>query len=238
VFAAVPATPVIAEQLLAVVADVFVPQVLFGEHEFQFRRPIRHGDALRCRGRVIGLRGLSANEIAVTTQVETRDSYGAVVNEQFSTIVLAGGTLDVQIGDRAPDHAFDPSLRQRMPNAVVNQSVSKDQAFKYAEAAEHVMPAHFDEESARSLGLPGIVMQGMCIAAFAAHAVIGLTCQDAPHRLKRLAVSFSGAALPGEPIRTSFWRDPPQPYRAVHRFETSTMGGQSVLRNGLAVIQD
>ena len=67
------------------------------------------------------------------------------------------------------------------------------------------MQIHLDEEFAKAVGLPGIIIHGLCTMAFTSVAAIQHACPDDPTRLKRLAVRFASIALPEQTITTSIW---------------------------------
>jgi acyl dehydratase len=92
------------------------------------------------------------------------------------------------------------------------------------------MPIHLDVEFARKVGLPGIIVHGLCTMAFASHAVISQICPHDPARLRRLAVRFSAPALPSHTISTSTWRTDAGSYS----FETVASDGARVITDGRA----
>ena len=53
------------------------------------------------------------------------------------------------------------------------------------------MQIHLDEEFAKSVGLPGIIIHGLCTMAFTSVAVIENLAPRIPTRLRRLAVRFA-----------------------------------------------
>src|SRR5829696_3592610 len=104
------------------------------------------------------------------------------------------------VGDVAPAHFFDEALRAREPAAEVSQTFDADQTFRYAEASGDPMQIHLDEQFAKAVGLPGIIIHGLCTMAFTSVAAIEHACPDDPERLKRLAVRFSKTVQPKQTI--------------------------------------
>jgi acyl dehydratase len=96
------------------------------------------------------------------------------------------------------------------------------------------MPIHLDDEVARAMGLPGIIIHGLCTMAFTSRAVIGHACPDDPGRLKRLAVRFSKPCRPEQTITTRIWGAG----GGTHAFETSNDEGAVVIKDGLAEIEE
>lgn len=231
VFAIVPMMPIMAERTMSAVPDELIMRILHGEQDMRFHRPIVPGDELTCRAQVVGVHGRSSG-VVVTTLLETRDANGELVNEQYFTGFFRGGQLDGGQGEEPPAHGFDASLRDREPDAVVIQKFDADQTFRYSEAAGDPMPIHLDDEFAKAMGLPGIIIHGLCTMAFNSRAVIETACPEDPSRLKRLVVRFSTPAQPHHVLTTEIWRTGATTYA----FETVTDEGTFVIRDGLAEI--
>ncbi|ALG07009.1 MaoC/PaaZ C-terminal domain-containing protein [Kibdelosporangium phytohabitans] len=222
VYAVVPAFRTMADTTLSAAPDELMARILHGEHDFHFHRPIVPGDVLTCRAKVTGIHGKSSG-VVVTTKLETRDAGDGLVNEQYFVGFFRGGQFGEALGEAAPGHLFDEGLRGRDPDRVTAQKYDDDQTFRYAEASGDPMPIHLDDDFARSVGLPGIIVHGLCTMAFVSHAL------PDPERLSRLAVRFSAPALPRNTITTSGWRTD-----GGYTFETVTDEGTTVIKDGLA----
>jgi acyl dehydratase len=232
VFAVVPALANLAETTMSAVPDELMLRILHGEQDFRFHRPIVPGDVLQVRSKVIGIHGKSSG-VVVTTLAETRDTGGELVNEQYFTGFFRGGNWGHEVGTPAPAHAFDEQLRGRSADFVVEQKFDEDQTFRYAEPAGDPMPVHLDEVFAQSLGLPGIILHGLCTMAFVAHGVLSHVAPRNPERLKRLAVRFAAPGRPGQVMTTSIW----DTGGGVFRFESTNNEGQVLIKDGLAEIE-
>lgn len=231
VYAVVPVFDAMARTTMEVVPEDLRMRILHGEQDMRFVRPIRAGDELRCRAKVIGIHGRSSG-VVVTTYLESLGSQGELVNEQYFTGFFRGGRLEGGRGEQPPEHQFDEGLRERSADAKVEQTFDADQTFRYAEASGDTTPIHTDEEFAKSVGLPGIIIHGLCTMAFVSRAVIQNTCPQEPGRLKRLAVRFSAPARPGDSVTTQLWGIGDGRYA----FETSTEDGALVIKDGLAEV--
>lgn len=234
VFAVVPIMTVMAETTMSVVPDEIIMRILHGEHDFRLHRPIVPGDVLTVRGKVVGIEGKSSGTV-VTTLVESRDADGELVNEQYFIGFFRGGVFHGSVGETSPDHAFDVALRDREPDAVAVQKIDADQTFRYAEPAGDPMPIHLDDQFARDMGLPGIIVHGLCTIAFVSHALVNEFADGDSSRLKRLAVRLSAPALPEQTLTTSTWATGTTAEgRAAYAFETESDGGKYIVRDGLA----
>jgi len=70
---------------------------------------------------------------------------------------------------------------------------------RYAEASGDPNPIHFDEDFAKSVGLPGCILHGLWSMAQVARAHTDAAGGD-PRALKRLAVQFRGMGFPEQEI--------------------------------------
>jgi acyl dehydratase len=238
VFAIVP----VFESLLVPAVEVapveLIPRVVHGEQDFWFHRPIRPGDKLVSRGKMIGYEGLEKGTRAAIL-LECRTEEGELVNEQYVTCFFRGHNAGKRVGELSPGHRFDDALRQQAPVAKVVQHVDADQTFRYGPAAGDPMPIHLDEEVARDAGLPGIIAHGLCTMAFTSWAVLTEVAGSDVSRLRRLAVRFSKMVLPGDDLETRIWTSVRGDGATTYAFETARLGaGEMAITDGLAVIAD
>jgi acyl dehydratase len=94
------------------------------------------------------------------------------------------------------------------------------------------MPIHLDDELAKAMGLPGIIIHGLCTMAFTSRAAIETACPDDPARLRRLAVRFAKPVRPRQTITTRIWDAGDGSYA----YETTSDEGAVVIKDGLAEI--
>jgi len=233
VFAVVPAMVMMADAAMSVVPDDIMLRILHGEHDFRFHRPIEPGELLTVRAKPIGIVGKDSG-VVVTSLVETRSDRGDLVNEQYFVGFFRGGEFEGVAGVRSPEHRFDPALRERAPDFEVIQQFDDDQTFRYADPAGDPMPIHLDDDFAKAMGLPGIIIHGLCTIAFTSHALISQISPSDPSRLKRLAVRLSAPARPTETITTRVWRDGVDPNRYVYETGGDGAPGKLVISDGLA----
>jgi acyl dehydratase len=236
VFAIVP----VFQALLAPAVDVMpveaIPRVVHGEQDFYFHRPIRPGDKLVSRGKMIGYQGLEkGTRAAILLQCRTED--GELVNEQYVTTFVRGLRVGKAVGELSPGHKFDDTLRGKAPTAKVVQHIDADQTFRYAPAAGDPMPIHLDEEVAKAAGLPGIIAHGLCTMAFTSWAVLTELAGSDVNRLKRFAVRFAKPVLPGDDMETRIWTTDTANGTTSYAFETAR-GDDLVITDGLAVLAD
>jgi acyl dehydratase len=231
VFAVVPAFQANGMAALSVIPGELLGAILHGEQDIHFHRPIEPGMKLRTVGTPIGMRQRSSG-ITVVTKTETTADGEPIVDQYWTTFVRgAQGATDV--GDEAPPHRLDEGLREREPDAEVVQTFDADQTFRYAEASGDPMQIHLDDEFAKSVGLPGIIIHGLCTMAFTSVAAIEHACPEDPTRLERLAVRFASIALPEQTVTTRIW----DLGGGAHAYETTSDAGAVVIKDGLAEVR-
>jgi acyl dehydratase len=230
VFAIVPAFQAAGMASMQVIPGELLGAILHGEQDFHYHRPIEPGMTLTTTAAPIGMRQRSSG-VTVVTRAETLAEDELVV-EQYMTTFVRGAQGVEDMGLDAPPHRFDEALREREPDAEVAQTFDADQTFRYAEASGDPMQIHLDDEFAKSVGLPGIIIHGLCTMAFTSVALIGHACPDDPARLRRLAVRFASIALPEQTITTRIW----DLGEGACSYETTSGAGAVVIKDGLAEI--
>jgi acyl dehydratase len=231
VFAVVPAFGAAGQAALKVIPPELLMMVLHGEQDFHFHAPILPGTTLTTRAMPIGMQPRSSG-VTVVVRTETRDGDDQLLNEQYWTTFVRGGQAPEGAGEGVPPHGFDESLRSREPDATTSQTFDDDQTYRYAEASGDPMPIHTDDALAKSMGLPGIIIHGLCTMAFTSVAVIEHACPDDPLRLKRLAVRFAKTIQPGQTISTNIWNAG----SGAYAYETTSEDGAVVIKDGLAEV--
>jgi acyl dehydratase len=233
VFAIVPAFGTAGQAALKVIPGELLMMILHGEQDFHFHAPILPGTTVYTRAAAIGLKPRSSG-VTVTVKADTHDHRGKLLVEQFMTSFVRGAQAPAEVGGSAPSHAFDESLRSQAPAAEVSQTFDSDQTFRYSEASGDPMPIHLDDALAKSMGLPGIIIHGLCTMAFTSVAVIEHACPDEPQRLRRLAVRFAKTVQPEQTITTRIWSTGVE---GSYAYETESDQSAVVIKDGLAQIR-
>jgi acyl dehydratase len=232
VFPVVPALlDVLAPTILAVVPGEIAMRVVHGEQDLRYHQPILPGQTLITRAAPIGVHGASSG-VVVLGKAVTETKAGDPVVEQYMAAFFRGAQLDVHEGESLTEHGFDESLRGSAPVAAVTHGYDPDQTQRYSEASGDPMPIHLDDDFAKAMGLPGIIVHGLCTMAFCSRAVVDEFCHEDPTRLKRLAVRFSKIVQPSEKVTHSLW----DAGNGRVMFETTSSNGNVVIKDGLAEI--
>lgn len=235
VFAVVPTWEAMRSAAKLVTPPEARLRVVHGEQDIRVHRPIVPGEVLRSRAAPLGVR-VKPSGTTLLIKSETADEAGELVNEQWFTMFYRGVADGESGGQAPPDHRLDDAAKARGAIAQVTYPVDLDQTFRYADASGDHMPIHLDDNVARSVGLPGIIVHGLCTMAFTGRAVLELACGGDPARLRRLAVRFSKPVLPGDALTVSLYPlGPAGPVRA-YGFEATNPAGEPVVKDGLAEV--
>jgi len=99
-----------------------------------------------------------------------------------------------------------PNLTRHVANAKVGQELpelvkhpTSRQLVQYAGAQGDFYEIHYDQDYARSVGLPGVILHGLLKAAFLGQLVTDWIGDEAT--LKSFEVSYRGIDVPAQPYR-------------------------------------
>jgi 3-hydroxybutyryl-CoA dehydratase len=106
---------------------------------------------------------------------------------------------------------------------------------RYKDASGDPNPIHVDEDFAKSVGLPGVILHGLYTMAQVARANAAAAGGD-PRNLKRLAVQFRGMGFPEQEITVSGTVTEERDGRLVVDTVAEQSGNQ-IIRNAEAEIQ-
>lgn len=235
VFAVVPIWDVMAGSMAAVVPPEVMLQVVHGEQDMRFHKPIRPGMVLRSKAAPIGVH-VKPSGTTVVVKVDTRDEAGDLVAEQHVVSFCRGVSDGEGVGEAAPGHTLTDEVKAGEPVATVSQTFDTDQTYRYADASGDRMPIHLDDALAKGVGLPGIIIHGLCTMAFTSWAVVQSVAAGDSTRLKRLAVRFSRPVLPGQTITTRIWKAAEEDGSTLYGYETTNDAGEVVIKDGLAEV--
>jgi acyl dehydratase len=225
------------EVLHSVVSDDVIASLrgTHGEQDMVFHHHVVPGSMVRSRAVGLALRPKRSGTVFMFKS-ETRSESGLLLNEQYWTIFYRGVTGGVTAGEAVPGHALPEGLAETRPAATVETAIDTDQTFRYAAASGDHTPIHLSDHTARSVGLPGIIVHGLCTLAMVSAGTIERLAGGDPARLSRLAGRFSDIVFPGERLMTAVWPSPGSAAEGTYVFQTSGPGGRIVLANGLIAI--
>ncbi len=235
VFGVVPTWDATMTALDDLVPAESMPMLLHAGQDMRFHQPIRPGMTLVTAAEPYNIRATRAGTW-MTLRVASDDEHGELVLEQFATMFIRSFQSEETGGRDKPDHSFPASARSGDDKvAEVTAHIDADQTFRYCEASGDDNRIHVDDAFARDVGLPGIIVHGLCTMAMCGAAVVDSVAAGDPTRLKRLAVRFSRQVLPDSDLVTTVYRAGEEDDRSVYVFEAAS-GGERVIRDGRAEV--
>ncbi|HEX6595542.1 MAG TPA: MaoC/PaaZ C-terminal domain-containing protein [Acidimicrobiales bacterium] len=190
------------EPMITVVRDEVPAEslgmLLHAEQDMRWLRPLAPGLELHTGAELYSRRVLRSGTW-LTVRVESVDGDAEPVLEQFATMFVRGLVGGEDSGPERPAHGFPAEARSR-PVAEGTVHVDADQTFRYRDASGDDNAIHVDDEFARSVNLPGIILHGLCTMAMCGSVVVDRVLGGDPARLARLAVRFSKPVFPGSDV--------------------------------------
>jgi len=232
-FGVVPTWDATMTALVDLIPPESMPMLLHAGQDMRFHRPLRPGMSLITAAEPYNIRTARAGTW-MTLRVVSDDDRGELVLEQFATMFIRGFASPETGGSEKPDHSFPPVARDHKVTEVTAH-VDADQTFRYRDASGDDNRIHLDDEFARGVGLPGIIVHGMCTMAVCGAAVVDSVAGGDPTRLKRLAVRFSRPVFPDSDLVTGVYRVGEEEGRAVYAFEAASRGERTI-RDGRAEV--
>ncbi len=230
VFAIVGAWKPLQEAARTVAPEEARPFVVHGEQDIVIHHPIEPGMELHTRAAPIGVH-VKDSGTTVVLKTETRDGEGRLLNEQYVTEFYRGVSGGEGAGATPPER---PRPGDGEPDAELTYRVDEDQARRYAEASGDHNAFHLDDEVARAAGLPGIIVHGLCLMAFAGRAVLESQDVGDPAAVRRFAVRFSRPMAPGDSLTT---RVRALDGNGSFAFDAQDSSGATVLKDGLLQVR-
>ncbi len=212
-FAGIPALPTFVTRIRVSFAesglDPTRSQVLHGEQEYEYTRPIVAGDTIRMRHRVASIRqSARAGNMAIMTieQLgETPEGERVVIGR--STAIVRDATPGEQPAAGTASAASAaakkvPETPRGEPIPALEKHVTQPQIDAYADVSGDHNPIHINADAARAVGLDGTIAHGMLSMAFLGQMLTDwLTALPDPGGwVARLRVRFQAMVRPGDTI--------------------------------------
>ena len=231
-FAMVP----VLETMVAAKNAVTSAFAVHGEHDLVMHEPLCPGMVVRANATVVGVHARSAG-VASIIRIETHSREGTLLNEQYLTSFVRGAELPKSVGDNAPAHMPPPPQTGTLEEVTL--PLDPDQTHRFAAASGDWDAYTLDEDAARALGFPSVIVHGTCTMAFAGRALIETVCGGDARRLQRFALRFSRPLflLPCQTLTTRIWAVEVAENREIYGFEATDQNGDPVVTQGWAEIK-
>ena len=208
--------------------DANIGRMVHGSQDMRFLHPVRPGDELRSVTTLDSIEQKGSGEL-LSLAYRTRNQSDQVVLEASSGFFFRGPP-DPEVSKKSPQLTQvpdEPAFRVLIP-------VHMDQPARYAEASGDRNPIHIDEDSAKMMGFPGVIVHGLCTMALAQKALLDQAGGSDPERLSLLAVRFSKVVFPGDGLELVAWKADPAMEKTSITFVVRNQKGDEVMRAGRA----
>jgi acyl dehydratase len=228
-FGVVFGAPAMAQAMFDPELNANLAMLVHGEQDMYFIKPVLPGDSIRTVAEIVQIEDKGTGELITVETTSTNQNNELVLRSRYGLFIRGGGS-----GKKA-----EKPPEPQKGKIVFSQKmhVKPDQSYIYAEASGDHNPIHVDENFAKSVGLPGIILQGLCTMAFASKAVIDEFLNRDPLKLKRLKVRFSKPVLPNDDLTTEGWIIEKKNGITVLGIETVNQAGIPVIKDGLAEVE-
>jgi acyl dehydratase len=207
-FAHIPVTPTFITRLRVPFAeaglDPLHSQILHGEQEYVYTRPLLSEDTVVGRHHIASIRQSGRGDLAVMTLEQYVDDPDgeriatgkATLLVRSNTAAAAGGPTKARPASAKPsDPSDEPTLR-------LIKHVTQEQIDAYADVSGDHNPIHINPEAARAVGLDGTIAHGMLNMAFVGQMLTDwLSGQPTgPAWISRLRVRFQAMVRPNDTL--------------------------------------
>ena len=179
--------------------ELMAMQVHHSEY-IALHRPIRPGQQLTVAGAVAAIWPHRAGS-RVILRYDASDQDGqAVFTEHIGGLLRGVSCTDEGRGldDLPPD---PPPAPEGPPLWEAPVAVDPLFSYRYDAGSGIAFPIHTSPAFARTVGLPGIIVQGTATLALAVRELVNREAAGDPRRIAALACRFTGMVLPRTPIR-------------------------------------
>jgi len=180
--------------------------LVHADQTFRWYLPWALEEALSVRGMVERVRARGSSYF-VTFTMTVDNAAGERALDSSSTFVMSPESpeiepeeeseppVTVRARNEVPTPAPVPAVQEALPELA--KSASRADLVRYAGATRDWNPIHFDHDAAVAAGLPGVVVHGLLMTAWATQAATRLVNQPLP--LTEARFRFRAPLRPGEP---------------------------------------
>ncbi|MFX1252263.1 MAG: SDR family NAD(P)-dependent oxidoreductase [Promethearchaeota archaeon] len=200
-----------------------ISRMVHAEHEILYYRPLRPNDRV--------------NTTVLLDSIDKKHS-GDILWSKITGLIDEAPVFEMRAGlffrkPRKESESTKPKTKVEPIKSDIILSkkmvVAPDQSVRYAEASGDHNPIHLDRDFARAVGLPDIILHGLCACAFATQAVVDELAERDPTKVKRVKVRFSKPVFMNDTLTTEAWM--------IKEDEKSTLiGFQMKNQNEIAVL--
>ncbi|MFX1515141.1 MAG: MaoC/PaaZ C-terminal domain-containing protein [Promethearchaeota archaeon] len=203
-----------------------VTQMIHGEHEILYFRPLRPWDKIKTK---LELESIDIKESGDILWAKTSGS-----TEDELVFEMRAGIFFKK--PRKGSRPVKPRVKEKtiVKQIIISKQmeVTSDQSVRYAAASGDENPIHLDKDVALTVGLPDIILHGLCTLAFAVQAIVDGLAGGDPAKVKRVKTRFSKPVFMNNTLTTEGWLLEEKEKSKIIGFETKNESGESVLKFG------
>lgn len=215
--------------------EILSTMVHYTEH-LQFHRPVTPGDRLVIKGRIAAIRPhLTGTHILLRFDAED-DQGSQVFTEHIGGLLRR---VKCEGGNARAGEVPEIRRHKKWPEPVEwKRVVDVDPflTFIYDGCANIFFPIHTSVKFARSVGLPGIIVQGTATLALAVREITNGFAGSDPCRIKTIACRFTDMVLPGTRITVEAAAGEKKDGLNPVFFRVKNENGKKAVSDGLALI--
>lgn len=178
-------------------------QVLHGEQEYKYERPLVAGEALTVRHRVATMRTAAGGTMTILTLDQLGDdAHGNRVVTGRATVIVREGAPNAAAAQGGSSKSKPAPVPQGERIQELTKRVTQEQINAYADVSGDHNPIHVNPEAARAVGLDGTIAHGMLSMAFLGQLLTDWLASrpSGGGYVARLRVRFQGMVRPGDTL--------------------------------------
>lgn len=202
--------------------DIF--RMVHGEQEIFYHRPLKPWDRIKTKVELDSIDVKEAGDIL----------WAKIMGHSQEELVFE---MRAGMFFRKPRKGMKSKKKEKPVEREIlfsnDMKVTSDQSVRYAAVSGDENPIHVDKDVAIAVGLPDIILHGLCSLAFATQAVVDELAEGDPTKVKQIKVRFSKPVLMDSTLTTEAWLLEEGKTTKTIGFETKNENGEVVLKLGL-----
>jgi len=203
-----------------------ISRMVFGEQEILYFRPLRPWDKINTKLELESIDIKESGEILWGKTSGTSED--EVIFEMRAALFFRR--------PRKSSKQVKPRIKEKTVEKQIaitkKMKVTSDPSASYAAVSGDHNPIHLDKDFALAVGLPDIILHGLCTLAFAIQAVVDGLANGDPTKVKSVRTRFSKPVFMNNTLTTEGWVLEEKEKRKKIGFETKNESGESVLKFG------
>lgn len=218
-----PMTEIVTDDTLNL--DIF--RMVHGEQEVLYHRPLRPWDKIKTKVE------LDSIDVKESGNILWAKIIGQAEEELVFEMRAGMFFRKSRKGTRPAKPKTTEKVVERQVIIRKQMKVTSDQSVRYAAASGDDNPIHVDKDIAMAVGLPDIILHGLCTMAFATQAIVDNLADGDPAKVKRVKTRFSKPVFMNDTLTTEGWLLEEKETSKIIGFETKNETGEAVLKLGL-----